>query len=84
MESYMRITLHPGEMLSNIKSTREDSDITILFLSEWDYGDVIVVNDEEFVTGYKRGDTRIYPGDSEINIANGSTSIMQLEIITMQ
>lgn len=80
----MLITLHPGEMLSNIKSTREDSDITILFLSEWDYGDVVIVNDSEFLTGYKRGDMKKYPGDSEINLANGSTSVMRLEIITMQ
>jgi hypothetical protein len=84
MEYNMLITLQPGEMLSNIKSTQQNKDLTILFLTEWNYGDVVVVNDEDFITGYKKGDTKIYPGTSSINLANGSTMPMQLSIITLQ
>lgn len=84
MESYMLITLQPGEMLSNIKSTQCNKELTILFLTEWDYGDVIVVDDNNFITGYKRGDTKSYPGTSHIHLANGSTLPMQIEIITLK
>lgn len=80
----MLITLHPGEMLSNIKSTQENKDMTLLFLSEWDYGDVVVVDDKDFITGYKRGDTKVFPGTSSINLANGSMHTMKIEIITLK
>ena len=77
----MKIHLSPGDVLrDSLANFRPSSDVTITFLTEWDWGHTCQI-DYTVIDHYEAGQTLKFNKLPHLNIANASlNSDMEIEI----